>query len=139
MSDKGPPLTDPLYLAARDFGVPYIRESLIAVFKENNLDVIVYPTSPRRPAKISDFIPPVAPGAAPAMNSPTSLANITGFPDLIVPAGFTTTGLPIGISFFGQAWSEPKILAIGYAYEQATHALRQPVNTPSLPGESFTY
>jgi amidase len=139
MSDKGPPLTDPLYLAAKDFGVPYIRESLIAVFKENNLDVIVYPTSPRRPSKISDFTPPPSPGSPPAGNSPTSLANITGFPDLIVPAGFTTTGLPIGISFFGQAWSEPKILAIGYAYEQATHALRQPVNTPSLPGESFTY
>jgi len=138
-SDKGPPLTDPAYLAAKNFGVPYIRESLIAVFLENKLDAIVYPTSPRRPAKISDFTPPVAPGAPPAALSATSLANITGFPDLIVPAGFTTNGLPIGISFFGRAFSEPKLLALGYAFEQATHSLRQPVTTPSLPGESFTY
>jgi len=139
-NEKGPPLTDPLYLATKNFGVPYIRESLIAVFVANKLDAIVYPTSPRRPTRISDFTPPPAGGAAAAgAGSATNLANITGFPDLIIPAGFTTDGLPIGISFFGRAFTEPKLLALGYAYEQATHALRQPVNTPSLPGESFTY
>ena len=139
LDEKGPPLTDPVYLAAKNFGQPYVRASMSALIEVNALDAIVYPTSPRRPAKIADFTPPPAPGAAPAVTSATNIANITGFPDLIVPAGFTTNGLPIGISFFGPAFSEPKLLALGYAFEQATHSLRRPVNTPSLPGESFTY
>ena len=49
-----------------------------------------------------------------------------------MPAGFTTDDLPVTVSFFGTAFSEPKLLALGYAFEQATHALRRPVNTPAL-------
>jgi amidase len=57
---------------------------------------------------------------------------LTGFPDLVVPAGFTGNGLPVGISFFGLAFSESKLLALGYSFEQATHARRRPVHTPAL-------
>lgn len=137
---KAPALTDPAYLAAVNYGLPFVRASIEAVFATNQLDAIVYPTSPRRPAKIGEEpAAPAAGGAAPAANSPTNFANLTGFPDLIIPAGFTTNGLPVGISFFGPAWSEPKLLALGYAYEQATRALRIPVHAPALPGEKFTY
>ena len=66
--------------------------------------------------------------------SPTGIANISGFPDLIVPAGFTTDDLPVMISFFGTAFREPKLLALGYSFEQATKVIRRPVNTPALPG-----
>ena len=69
--------------------------------------------------------------------SATNIANLTGFPDLIVPAGFTGDNLPVGISFFGPAFSEPKLLALGYSFEQATHARRLPVHTPARPGESI--
>ena len=62
-----------------------------------------------------------------------------GWPELTVPAGFTSEGLPVGISFVGPEFSDVKLLAFGYAYEQADHALRQPVTTPPLPGERFTY
>jgi amidase len=62
------------------------------------------------------------------------IANLTGFPDLIVPAGFTGDNLPVGLSFLGRAFSEPKILSIGYSFEQATHARRRPVHTPALAG-----
>jgi amidase len=64
-----------------------------------------------------------------------NLANLTGFPDLVVPAGFTGDGLPVTLSFLGPAFSEPRLLAIGYSFEQATHARRLPVHTPALAGE----
>jgi amidase len=136
---KYPPLTDPAYLAAKNFGLPYVREAMQAVFDTNKLDAIVYPTSPRRPQKIGEE-PSAA--AATGPNQPlsaTNFANFTGFPDLIVPAGFTSNGLPVGISFFGPAFSEPKLLGLGYAFEQATHARRLPVTTPMLPGEKISY
>ena len=135
---KSPPLTDPAYLAAKNFGLPYVRESLQAIFDTNKLDAIIYPTSPRRPQKIGEEPNPATAGPN-APPSPTNYANLSGFPDLIVPAGFTTNGLPIGISFFGPAFTEPKLLGLGYAFEQATHARRLPVHTPSLPGEKITY
>ena len=59
-------------------------------------------------------------------------ANLTGFRDLIVPAGFTGNGLPVGMSFLGRAFDEPGLLALGYAFEQITEARRLPVNTPTL-------
>ena len=142
---KALPLTDPTYVAAVTHGLAFVRDSMSALIATNKLDAIVYPTSPRRPQRIDQEAAPAAGGpagaaaAAATPNSPTNFANLTGFPDLIIPAGFTTNGLPIGISFFGPAFSEAKLLALGYAYEQATHALRSPVNTPALPGESFDY
>ena len=67
-----------------------------------------------------------------------NLANLTGFPDLIVPAGFTGDELPVALSFLGPAFSEPKLLAIGYSFEQTTRARRLPVHTPRLQSETFT-
>ena len=136
---KSPPLTDPAYLAAKNYGLPYVRESLQAIFDANKLDAIVYPTSPRRPQKIGEEPNPATTAGPNQPLSPTNFANLSGFPDLIVPAGFTTNGLPIGISFFGPAFSEPKLLGLGYAFEQASRARRLPVNTPILSGEKITY
>ena len=79
--------------------------------------------------------PPDAPGGP--RDSATNIANLTGFPDLIVPAGFTGDRLPVGISFFGRAFSEQKLLSLGYSFEQATKARRLPVNTPLLEGEKI--
>ena len=70
--------------------------------------------------------------------SATDIANLTGFPDLVVPAGFTGDRLPVGLSFFGLAFTEPRLLSLGYSFEQATHARRRPVNTPSLPNETIS-
>jgi amidase len=61
-------------------------------------------------------------------NSGTSCATpaaVAGYPHLTVPAGFVM-GLPVGLSFFGRAWSEPVLLKLGYAFEQATKARRAP-------------
>ncbi|MDP2389450.1 MAG: glutamyl-tRNA amidotransferase, partial [Acidobacteriota bacterium] len=56
----------------------------------------------------------------------------------IVPAGFTADGLPVGISFLGPAFSEGKLLGLGYSFEQATKARRRPVHAPALPGETLS-
>jgi len=61
----------------------------------------------------------------------TGLAAVAGYPHLTVPMG-TVHGLPVGLSFIGPAWSDAKILALGYAYEQASHARVPPQYLPSL-------
>ena len=126
---KADALTDPRYLALKNYYLPMTSALIEGIVAKDKLDAIVYPTQTRRPAQIA--APPGPPlGSTP---SPTGIANLAGFPDLIVPAGFTTDDLPVSISFFGPAFTEPKLIALGYSFEQATHALRRPVNTPALP------
>ena len=119
-------LEDYDYVAMRDYGLPMLRSIVEGLMDAENLDAIVYPTSPTRPA--------LANGAA-GGPSPTNIANLTGFPDLIVPAGFTSNRLPVGISFFGRPFSEPRLFGLGYAFEQATKVRRDPDTTPPLSGE----
>jgi amidase len=71
--------------------------------------------------------------------SATGIANITGFPDLIVPAGMTKDGLPVTISFFGTAYTEAKLLGYGYDFEQATKARVLPKTTPALASDIISY
>lgn len=127
-------LTDYSYTAVRDHALPAVQAIVDGMFAASKLDAIVYPTSPRRPALLSA---PSDPPGGPA-SSATNIANLTGFPDLIVPAGFTGDDLPVGISFFGPAFSEAKLLSLGYSFEQATRARRQPRHAPALPGEQIT-
>ena len=101
----------------------------MGIMVRHELDAIVYPTSGTRPDRVGED------AAVWDVPSATNFANLTGFPDLIVPAGFTAGGLPVGISFFGPAFSEGVLFGLGYAFEQATRARRDPVTTPSLPGE----
>jgi len=63
--------------------------------------------------------------------SSSSPAAISGYPNITVPMG-QVHGLPAGISFFGSAWSEPKLLQIAYAYEQASARRKAPGFIPSL-------
>ena len=127
-------LDDYRYTSVLTHGLPMVRAAVEGLLAAQKLDAIVYPTSSRRPAIIADSGAPGGGGAP----SATDIANLTGFPDLIVPAGFTGDNLPVGISFFGPAFSEPKLLALGYSFEQATHARRRPIHTPARPGEAIT-
>jgi amidase len=127
-------LDDYRYTSVRDHALPMVRAVVEGILTSQKLDAIVYPTSPRRPALIV-ALPDVAGGGP---GSAVNLANLTGFPDLIVPAGFTGDDLPVGLSFLGPAFSEPKLLALGYSFEQATRARRLPVHTPKLPRETIT-
>jgi amidase len=127
-------LTDPVYLAAKNEGLALTKATMLAVFAKYKLDALVYPTSPKPATPIG-----VTGGGGGGSTSPWGIANQTGFPDLIVPAGMTNDGLPVTISFFGLAYTEPKLLGYGYDFEQATKARRQPKFTPVLPGETITY
>jgi amidase len=60
-------------------------------------------------------------------------AAVAGYPNITVPSGHVA-GLPVGISFFGRAWSEAKLIAYAYAYEQATKHRRPPTFLPTVPG-----
>jgi amidase len=121
-------VTDYEYVAMREHGMPMVRSIIEGLLASESLDAIVYPTSPTRPSLVDG-------GGGGGGVSATNLANLSGFPDLIVPAGFTSNRLPVGISFLGPAFSEPELLGLGYAFEQATEARRDPLNTPPLPGE----
>lgn len=125
---------DPVYLATKQVLLPAVRAVIDALFLKHRLDAIVYPTSPKPATLIVP--PPDAPGRG---DSPTSFANFTGYPDVIVPAGMTKDGLPVTISFFGPAWSEPRLLGYGYDFEQETHARALPKYTPALPSDILTY
>jgi len=134
--------TDYRYTAVHDFGLPMIRAVVEGMLASQQLDAIAYPTASRRPPLIAALPPGAGTTTASALSAAglaaSDIANLTGFPDLIVPAGFTGDSLPVGISFFGAAFSEPRLLALGYSFEQATHARRRPVHTPARLGESIT-
>lgn len=131
--EKGRALTDPEYLAARDQGLALIRETLDGLLANRHLDAFIYPTSP------TPALPLKRDYTVPQPDSGTNLANFSGFPDAIVPAGVTSAKLPVTLSFLGPAFSEARILAYAYAFEQATQARVAPASTPALPGENFEY
>ena len=129
--DASGSVSDSEYLAVRDHGLPLVRDIVEGVMNSQNLDAIVYPTSPRRPGLVNGG------GGGGGGPTATNFANLTGFPDMILPAGFTSNRLPVGISFLGRAFSEARLLGLGYAFEQATKARRDPLNTPALSGEGI--
>src|SRR5262249_39170208 len=89
-------LDDYRYTSVRDHGLPMMRAVVDGIIAAQKLDAIVYPTSSRRPGFIAESGAPGGGGGP----SATNIANLTGFPDLIVPAGFTGDNLPVGLSFF---------------------------------------
>lgn len=110
-------LTLPEYKKALDNGAE-LRKLLLKVMDDNKIDALVYPHQQVLVAKIAD-------GNQPGRNG--ILASITQTPAITVPAGFSTPdadapqGVPVGIEFLGRQWSEPMLISIAYAYEQATN------------------
>ena len=90
-----------------------------------NLDGIVAPTD--GPAWTTDLI-----NADHFLFASSGLAAAPGYPILQVPSGMVL-GVPVGISFFGTAFSEPTLIKLGSGFEAATHARRLPTFAPSLP------
>jgi amidase len=88
-------------------------EGIDAMLAHDRLDVLIAPTT--GPAGVSDLIN----GGKSSGGGASLLPAVSGYPHLTVPMG-QVHGLPVGLSFIGPAWSEERLLALGYAYEQAT-------------------
>ena len=85
---------------------------------EDDLDALLYPPS---------TIPPVEiPAHQPFSELNCELAAHTGLPAIVVPAGFTDDGLPVGVELLGRAFAEPRLVELAYAYERATGHRRPP-------------
>jgi len=124
---KGP-LTEKRYLDELASNLKLSRtDGIDATMDKFKLDAIVAPTG--GPAWLTDLIN----GDHGTAGSSTPAA-VAGYPNINVPAGFTHN-LPIGISFFGRAYSEPTLIKIAYAYEQATKHRRAPTFIPTLGSE----
>jgi amidase len=102
------------------------REGIDALIKDKDLDVIVGISG--GPAWIVDFVNGDPKSWDSRCSSPPAVA---GYPHITVPGG-NILGLPIGVSFFSKAWSEPTLLRIAYAFEQAMMARTQPKFLSSL-------
>jgi amidase len=110
--------------AARTASRDVARGTLDKLIADNKLDALI--TASGSPSWRID----VARGDRDAGES-ASLPAVAGYPHLTVPMGYVK-GLPVGLSFIGPAWSEAKLLAIGAAYEAATHVRRPPQYLPAL-------
>ncbi len=128
-AQKKGPITSPAYRTALARCRRYARnEGIDAVMARHRLGAIICPT--QAPAWLTDYVN----GDAVAGNC-TTPAAVAGYPHVTVPMG-QVSGLPVGLSFFGRAWSEATLIKAAFAYEQASRMRRVPHFLPSavVPG-----
>jgi amidase len=121
---KGP-LSDRRYVDALNTARQLSRdEGIDRVMDAHSLDAIVAPTG--GPAWVTDLVNGDHFGGG-----SSGFAAVAGYPNITVPAGYVF-GLPVGLSFFGRAWSEPTLIRLAYAFEQATLHRRPPGFLPTV-------
>jgi amidase len=122
--EKGP-LTDAAYRKARAECIRLTRtEGIDAACSKYRLQALVAPTSCL--AWLTDYI-----NGDSGNGGCSTTPAVAGYPHITVPAGLVH-GLPVGISFFGPAWSEPTLIKVAYAFEQATKGRRKPTFAPRV-------
>lgn len=99
-------------------------EGIDTAIKKYRLDALLAPTT--GPAWTTDLV-----NGDHVTGGSSSPAAVAGYPDITVPAGFVHC-LPVGMSFFAGKWSEPKLISIAYAFEQATHVYQPPQFLPTV-------
>lgn len=99
-----------------------LRQAITQTLQDKNLDALVYPSA--------SALPTVLGGTQQGNNC--GLSANSGTPALAMPAGFTESGLPVGLELLAPAFSDEKLVAIGHAIEQVLKARRAPANTPAL-------
>lgn len=115
---KGP-LTEKAYVDALAKNRQLARtEGIDAIMDKNQLDALVAPTG--GPAWLTDLV-----NGDHSAGGSSNAAAVAGYPNINVTAG-SIFGLPVGISFFGRAWSEATLIKLAYAFEQATKARQTP-------------
>jgi amidase len=127
MAEKKGPLTDPKYKAALTSNRQRARMlGIDAVMTSHKLDALFAPTGG------VPWLTDLVNGDSSAANSeaPSTITSVAGYPHITVPAGYFR-GLPVGVSFFGRAWSEPTLIKLAYSYEQATKHRKAPSFAPT--------
>jgi Asp-tRNA(Asn)/Glu-tRNA(Gln) amidotransferase A subunit family amidase len=116
-----------------------LQAGIRRVLQDQRLDALIYPTWNNPPRRIGDL-------ASPHGNNSARLSPPTGFPAITVPMGSvpapvpapgpraarSSEALPVGLQIFGDAWSEPVLIEIAFAYEQLTRHRRAPLLFPEL-------
>ncbi|HTJ21668.1 MAG TPA: amidase family protein [Gemmatimonadaceae bacterium] len=103
-----------------------LRDAVTHTMDRLQLDALVYPTWSNPPRLIGDLNTPA--GDNSQVFSPT-----TGMPAITVPMGYTRqNALPAGMTFFGRAFDEPRLIKLAYGFEQTTKWRREPASTPPL-------
>ena len=121
MAEKKGPLTSAAYTAALARNRQMARAlGIDATMTKYKLDALVAPTS--GPAGLIDLVNGDSGGGG---ASPSTVTSVAGYPNITVPDG-SIRGLPVGMSFFGRAWSEATLIKLAYAYEQATKHRKPP-------------
>lgn len=121
------PLTDQAYLDARAKCIELTRaKGIDATMEKHGLDAMMGPSG--GPAGLVDL---VTMGGGGGGGGSSQFPAVSGYPHITVPAGWHM-GLPMGVSFYGRAWSEPVLIRIAYAFEQATRARKAPTFIPTL-------
>jgi len=123
---------DPEYRATLEAKAA-LREMLIQLMDRLKLDALIYPHKLHGPLLIGNKDAPTS------KYTPNQTSPVSGLPALIVPAGFTPAGLPIGLELLGRPWSEPRLLQLGSGVEAVYPQRRTPASTPPLPGEVIEY
>jgi amidase len=126
-AEKKGPLTDPKYKAALASNRQKARAlGIDAVMTEHKLDALFAPTG--GVPWLTDLVNGDSSGAN--AEAPSTITSVAGYPHITVPAGYFR-GLPVGVSFFGRAWSEPTLIKLAYAYEQGTKHRKPPAFAPT--------
>jgi len=121
------PLTDQAYLDARAKCVDLTRaKGIDATMDKNKLDAMLGPSG-----GIASLVDLAGGGGGGGGPGSSQFPAVSGYPHITVPAGFHY-GLPLGVSFFGRAWSEPVLIRLAYAFEQATKARKAPEFIPTI-------
>lgn len=125
-AEKKGPLSSPAYRTALATCRSRARaQGIDAAMNRHRLDAIVAPTG--SPAWTTDLV-----NGDHFLGASSTPAAVAGYPSITVPAGLAFD-LPVGLSFIGRAWSEPTLIALAYAYEQASHKRQPPRLLPTAP------
>jgi amidase len=122
-------LADPVYLELRGAARILARTAVETPVLEHNLDAIFSLTA--NPAWLTDYV--LGDHSVFGTSRPGA---VSGWPTITVPFGYVC-GLPVGVSFLGPRWSEPRLLALAYAFEQGTKSRRAPALLPTITAHAL--